>query len=1350
MLRIEKVFLQGFKSFSDPTELVFDPEGITAIVGPNGCGKSNISDGVSWVIGEQRAKALRGGKMEDVIFQGSRNRPSSGMAEVVLTLLVQETFEIRSSENGHQGEVEAIGESQAVEPQDPPPAALPVEAQSDAEHKALSPTEKQKKRRKHSTKETSRVYQEGERITVARRLYRTGESEYEMNGRTCRLRDIQDLFAGTGLGGAHYAIIEQGRIGQVLSAKPLDRRALIEEAAGISKFKLRQRAAELKLEASKQNLARLTDILAEVERQQNSLKRQAARARRYQRLRQEMRDLMRAVYVADYRTTRSALASLEAQHSAVAERESQLLAFVVNREAEHAQAAELERQAEEQLNETRQLAANADLEAERARQQHAHLNEQLQTLAARSVQFERDRAAINERRGFIEQESERLRAELERLEQELTSEGLALAAEEERHRAQMDNDLQAEQRLEEARREVYDSATQLERWRQLKQQFADSVERSQTRRRGLAAEGQRALGHAEAAASERAALMAALEESSRQQQENSERLQALETTLDDDRLLSADRQTALAAQQRDLAAVEHRLKSLEELDDRRAYFSEAVQMVMNQAQLFHPLGTLADFVHVEPEYEGMIEAGLRDDLQYLLVPGFDDALRAIDFLKTEGRGRATFLVVGLHGGESHSAILSSEPEPENELDQNGPEATEAGATNGAERSETDEPTAADVAIDWPSNDAPSSEHRLSLISLLGLRPEFQEAFKLALPRLAGAAVVADAEQAIQSSLQRNGDESATVYLARTGERVVAGRVIAGGSHSETGAGVLALKREIAELRQRFEVLSAEARQAEEEWQAIQARIARLEERRAELAGRLHEVEKQTAVQREQWQQCERERERAATHLRVIETESRQAAEELADFEGKLAHAAAELTTAEQRQAKLEQTVLETQAALAELRREAEGRSQELSRRQAEFAAKSERSRGLHNDLRRLEQEANDLHSRLNRSRIEALETEEQTSAARAGLETLAEQRQHLTAQQQAYGTELEQQAASLTAAREKLSALAQELKELREASSQAREERAQLEIERARLQSALEHIAASCRHELSEQIEEICRKLEQADSQSSDRSLPPDSDRSDESAQRYQMLDEEAEEADGEPGEEGALDELAFWQVPEHFDLAAAKARLDELRAKIDSLGPVNMMALEEIDQVQERFRFLSAQKTDIEKAILDTQAAIAEIKRRSRERFREAFEAINLNFSQMFQELFGGGHGEMRLIDESDILESGIDIIAQPPGKRLQNILLLSGGEKAMAAMALVLAIFKYRPSPFCLLDEVDAPLDEVNIGRFVEKVKEMSHDTQFMIITHNKRTMESANTLYGVTMEDPGVSKLVSVKLT
>src|SRR5262245_47184259 len=458
MLRIEKLFLQGFKSFCDPTDVVFDEKGITAVVGPNGCGKSNLAEALSWVIGEQRAKALRGGKMEDVIFQGSRNRSPSGMAEVILTMVVRETFEIRGDANQPETAMlkeaeESLEQADAAfeasapaataddtlgenESQDPPSAEQVSPENLDQQESGATEETTEgipqsgeqpesdstqqgqlKKRRRQPPQSMTRIFHEGERITIGRRLYRSGESEYEMNGRSCRLRDIQDLFAGTGLGAAHYAIIEQGRIGQVLSAKPLDRRALIEEAAGISKFKMRQHAAELKLEASKSNLSRITDILAEVERQQNSLKRQAARARRYQRLKQEMRDVMRAVYVVDYRAATQTIGQLESALGDVTARETHLAATAAEREAAQNEAARAARGSEEELNETREVVTGLELETERARQQQSYLTEQIQALGARSAQFVSDQAAIMERSQFIAQETTRLREELHRIEQ---------------------------------------------------------------------------------------------------------------------------------------------------------------------------------------------------------------------------------------------------------------------------------------------------------------------------------------------------------------------------------------------------------------------------------------------------------------------------------------------------------------------------------------------------------------------------------------------------------------------------------------------------------------------------------------------------------------------------------------------------------------------------------------------------------------------------------------------------------------------------------------------------------------------------------------------------------------------
>ncbi|MBL8172229.1 MAG: hypothetical protein JNJ50_28990, partial [Acidobacteria bacterium] len=513
------------------------------------------------------------------------------------------------------------------------------------------------------------------------------------------------------------------------------------------------------------------------------------------------------------------------------------------------------------------------------------------------------------------------------------------------------------------------------------------------------------------------------------------------------------------------------------------------------------------------------------------------------------------------------------------------------------------------------------------------------------------------------------------------------------------------------------------------------------------------------VQREQLQQRQRELERATTHIRVVEQEIAQAETERQEFEGKLQHATAQTGDAEQARTTAEQQVEVIQAELAEMRRAAEQRGQELSRRRAEFAAKTERRRGWQNDIRRLENEANDLNSRLNRSRLEAIEADDKTQTMQTTLYNTALQLEELTEQQQFRASELEERSGALASARQQVEAIEQDLRAAREGATQARELRAQKEIEQARLSSNLDHLIQACHAELGENIVEVCERL--AQSQAAAEAAQAEAEAGEAATEvpievaeavgvveaPHEVSAEAADDEDAELDDERAM---SFWQVPEDFDLEVAKTRLDELRAKIEALGPVNMMALEELTEIEERFHFLTTQKADIEKAIADTQSAIAEIKKRSRERFTDAFYAINTNFKQMFQELFGGGQGEMRLIDETDVLESGIEIIAQPPGKRLQNVLLLSGGEKAMTAMALVLAIFKYRPSPFCLLDEVDAPLDEINIGRFADKVLEMSNNTQFMVITHSKRTMEAARTLYGVTMEDPGVSKLISVRLS
>jgi chromosome segregation protein len=1267
MLRIEKVFLQGFKSFNDPTELVFDTEGITAVVGPNGCGKSNVADALSWVIGEQRAKALRGGKMEDVIFQGSRNRKPSGLAEVILTMRVYESFEIRSQEK-----------------EIPAPTPIPDTSAPQMPHQmseSPEPSDPIALKSEAALKFAARVFQEGERITVARRLYRTGESEYEMNGRTCRLRDIQDLFAGTGLGGAHYAIIEQGRIGQVLSAKPLDRRALIEEAAGISKFKMRQRTSELKLDAAKQNLSRVTDIIAEVERQQNSLKRQAAKARRYQRLRQEMRDLMKAVFVADYQATHQALTALEAQKHDINRQETENAARLTHTEALRQSTNAQVHHAEESLTQAREIAAQTNLALEKARQQEIYHQEQITALQLRSAQFSHDQGAIGERGRLTTQELTRLREELLAIEQEMNVEANSLSQVEAIYLQQATQDDQIEKELERKQRNVTEAATQHERWNQLGQQFLDAVERANRSLAGLTIERQRAAEQAFRSAEELQATEQRVFQIEEEQGDLREQQTAAGSLVQQRTTASQELDRTFQEAQKTFTTTDQRLKSLVELDEKRAYFSEPVQAVIQASKLdkkqysFNVIGTLADQIKVKPQDEVIVEIGLREELQYLITPSFDDALQAIEFLKREKLGRATFLVLN--------------PSP--------------------------------VA---PRTDTESGSSIMRLIDLLGVKPELRGILQQALPRLSQTVIAQELHQAILDSIHANGKGSA--FLTATGEIVSAGHVISGGSSSQQGSGILALKREIEGLQTELAELTERLTNTEDEREIARAELQKALAQSRTLDDRLRELEKALALQQGLRQQEEREKERAATHLRVVEKEIEQAEQELAEVTGKLQHAKSQLQQAEETLATAQLAAAEAQESVIEIRRQAAERTQELSSRRADFAAKSERRKGLQNDIRRLENESGDIVRRLNRAQMEALETEEKSEQLSNALATLREEIENLRVELLTQSEQVESFQTDVAGRKEMLVENEQTLTKLREVISQLREARTEIDITRAKRLAHLEHLEASCSIELGESISDLIARSETENS-----------------------IEVPTKSANDFEEDESDLDELRLTSFSE-FDLNDAQTRLQELRVKVDAIGPVNLLALQELGEADERLGFLLEQRTDIEQAVADTLAVIAELKRRSRDRFVEAFHQINQNFSAMFLELFGGGHGEMRLIDETDVLESGIDLIAQPPGKRLQNVLLLSGGEKAMAALALIMGIFKYRPSPFCLLDEVDAPLDDVNIGRFADKVLEMSQNTQFLVITHSKRTMEAAKTMYGVTMEDPGVSKLISVRLT
>ncbi|HXG66466.1 MAG TPA: chromosome segregation protein SMC, partial [Blastocatellia bacterium] len=476
----------------------------------------------------------------------------------------------------------------------------------------------------------------------------------------------------------------------------------------------------------------------------------------------------------------------------------------------------------------------------------------------------------------------------------------------------------------------------------------------------------------------------------------------------------------------------------------------------------------------------------------------------------------------------------------------------------------------------------------------------------------------------------------------------------------------------------------------------------------------------------------RDRERARQHVRVVESEQEITAQERAELQARLESLSVELRGAEASRHAVQEAVAQAQAAFVDMRARVEEFAEQLSAARAQAAARAERLQAAKAEARRMENEAEELRSRINRNRLELYESHNRIEQLSASLS----EGDSATAQFDQSSAELARQIGAATealaASRARVDELEAALREMRQAQAEAHDRRSRLEVERTRIESDAEHLTRTCFAELAMRLEDVVQAVVSSQGPGVREDLQPIG----------------SDEGDVQSAGQSDEDQLTPGPWPLTTDVEAARARMDELRVKLDDMGPVNMMALEELEESEQRFQFLSEQRRDILDSIRLTEEALAEIKRRSRERFRHAFTHINQNFQQMFMELFGGGRGEMVLIDEQDILESGIDLIAQPPGKRLQNVLLLSGGEKAMAAIALVLAIFQYRPSPFCILDEVDAPLDEMNVGRFSDKVIEMSKDTQFLVITHNKRTMEAARALYGVTMEEPGVSKLVSVK--
>ncbi|MBI4875428.1 MAG: chromosome segregation protein SMC [Acidobacteria bacterium] len=1212
MLKLKRVEIQGFKSFCDRTEMRFNGAGIAAVVGPNGCGKSNLSDAISWVLGEQSAKSLRGARMEDVIFAGTRDRKPLGMASVTMTLADPQYYaEVLLPGNGQGNGNGANG--------------------SNGHSKEAHPQE----------------------ITITRRLFRSGESEYLINGRQARLRDIQDIFMGTGLGPESYAIIEQGRIGQILSSKPQDRRSVIEEAAGITKFKARRRLAEAKLEGAKQNLTRVFDILEEVGRQVNSLKRQASKARRYEELKTEMLGHLRRSLTGRYRMLERDAAKTALDLNLATSEVHTLAAGLAAREAEQARLQEQCFATENELTRARARLAELRLDAERTR---GRLESQ-----ARQI------AGIEQRLGQGENETQDLDRRWEALGQEHTAAAAVLAqlqgqAEEARRRLAVKNEEREqvqgalrgrEQALEAARTQVLrllGEASNLKNQLAKVDEYLAGVGRDTAR---LERDEQAAAGDAERLGAAREEIAGRVTARQQELESIAGQRRTVEEELSTRRARAAETRRRMEQLRQEFSRMKARRDSLEEILSHRAYTTESVKRLFTavergQAQDLKPAGVLADFVEVDPAYEKAAEEFLHEELEYVVVKDWAEAERGIALMRSDLDGRATFLVHPQPGAEIPAGEV---PEP---------------------------------AI------GPETGIVSRLSAVLRLTNGLTQAPAELLPRLARCFLAED-----RAAAQRLAVQYPDVYFLLADGVCYHGHAVSGGK--KTGAGPLALKRELRELAGQVAERQKELDRASALAEDLELEIAALSEDLERLRGLQQSREKEAVALEHELRKTSEELNRSNSRLSLARAELERLRKDVERAEGQREELSRGVAEKEQARLAQERALEGARSELEGLQKQAAHIGEEHAVLRAELAGLEERRRSGQAAQSRLEAQ---IHELANRRRDLAAE-----------MERLGVERARLLAD----NIELDDRAAALageiagaesgvgaleTREREErggLAALEEALREMRVAHQAAQERRAQIELDLVKRQAELKYLEETCRKELNAALGELAQS------------------------------------------EETVLDEDA---------LTEAEARYQEVRDRIEALGPVNPSALEEYQEASQRYDFLNTQRQDLLDSIRDTEKAIQEIDVESRKRFSEAFEAINAHFRELFRTLFGGGTGEMRLTDETNLADSGIEIVAQPPGKRLQNVLRLSGGEKALTALALLMATFKYQPSPFCILDEVDAPLDEPNIERLTRLLKQMSAQTQFIVITHAKRTMESAQALYGVTMQEPGVSKLVSVR--
>ncbi len=1058
---------------------------------------------------------------------------------------------------------------------------------------------------------------------------------------------------GTGLGPESYALIEQGRIGQILSSRPTDRRAIIEEAAGITKFKTKKRLAEARLEDAKTNLHRVNDIFEEVTRQMNSLKRQASKAERYAKLRDEMRAKLRVVLASKFTQMDQETLDLEAQIHQLGEEIRQQSESVQLSETEHSDRTQRGYAIESETRQNRDRLNQIAIEGDRSKARIRTNEERCAELVARLASAEAELTQAQQRVSALEEERNGHQSVLDSAAADLASAQQELLLSQQETACAATNLAMLEREQESHRTSILESVGKASNLR-------NQLTQSQERLAGIGREEHRlqseiasASTQSEAFGGQRGQIALEFESVSQRADGLTAEITNLRQTLETKRSAENETKIHLDSIRSEFATALGKRGSLEAVIAEHGYSTESVKRLFQSGAMQGgntPAGVLADFLEVEPRYERVVEDFLRDELNYVVVKSWGAADEGLRLLRSDVNGRATFLV---HPEDSQAKFS--------------------------------------FVADESQHYSPLNDTVLPLKNSIRVLNGFGKSLEVILPKLGNGYIVQDPAVARELALS----SPDAFFLSQTGECFHNVTVTGGRQRSE---GPLSMKRELRDVLRLLEELERALREKE----ILALTLGREIKDHSSLLNRLEDekrdAEKQAMTSGHLLKQLDSEMTRVRERITVSERELQRLASERQEQEQFIESRQAQLTAIEETRVQFEANLAAGQDRLAGLRSQRDAAAENTSQRASRVATLEERHRSATTLLQRIETLVSEMRERANALQLQMESATAEIAQREAENIQLAEQLVEFEAERNAgeareglLQIESEQVRARLTEIDELLRSTRQQL-------DLARDKRGEVSAAAAKLQSDLQHLADTCLNDLGI--------------------------------------------------ERPALMEDTTIVLVTGDELAAEDQAQRDMRARLDGMGPVNMMALEEYKETAERHTFLETQRKDLLDAIENTAATIKEIDQVSREKFEEAFNKINTNFQATFSKLFGGGHGFMRLTDLENSAESGIDVVASPPGKKLQNVLLLSGGEKALTALSLLVGIFQYTPSPFCILDEVDAPLDEANIARFTELVREMSVQTQFILITHSKRTMSIAPVLYGVTMQEPGVSKLVSVR--